>query len=72
MAELCQNVGVSSWSLGVKNEFFGDFSTASRRLPLWGGLGVGVVAHPQGALAHGILFPVGLKSSLAIGLSGEC
>lgn len=33
---------------------------------------MGIVAHPQGALAHGVFFPVGLKSSLAIGLRGEC
>lgn len=65
-------MGVSSWNLGDKSKFFGDFSTASRRLPLGGGLGVGIVAHPQGALAHGIFFPLGLKSSLAIGLRGEC
>lgn len=34
-------------------------------------LRVGVVAHPQGPLAHGTLFPVGFEGSLAIGLSGE-
>lgn len=62
-------MGVSSWNLGDKSKFFGDFSTVSRKQ---GGLGVGIVAHPQGALAHGIFFPAGLKSSLAIGLRGEC
>ena len=32
---------------------------------------MGVVAHPQGPLAHGTLFPVGFEGSLAIGLGGE-
>lgn len=34
-------------------------------------LRVGVVARPQGALAHGTLFPVGSERSLPIGLCGE-
>lgn len=34
-------------------------------------LRVGVVARPQGALAHGALFPVGSECSLPIGLRGE-
>lgn len=34
-------------------------------------LRVGVVARPQGALAHGTLFPVGSERSLPIGLRGE-
>lgn len=34
-------------------------------------LGVGVVAHPQGPLAHGMLLLVGSECSLAISLSGE-
>lgn len=32
---------------------------------------MGVVAHPQGPLAHGPLLPVGFQSVLAIGLGGE-
>lgn len=32
---------------------------------------MGVVAHPQGALAHSILFLVGFEGSLAISLSRE-
>lgn len=32
---------------------------------------MGVVAHPQGSLAHGILFPLGFERSLAVGLAGE-
>lgn len=59
---------MSSWSLGEKTEFLGDFFLA---LPLQGGLGVGVVAHPQGALAYSVLFLVGFESSLAISLSRE-
>ena len=39
--------------------------------PVRQALGVGVVAHPQGPLAYGALFPVGFEGSLAIGLSGE-
>lgn len=34
-------------------------------------LGVGVVAHAQGPLAHGTLFAVGSESSLAVSLGGE-
>ena len=32
---------------------------------------MGVVAHPQGSLAHSTLFPVGFEGSLAMGLGGE-
>lgn len=34
-------------------------------------LGVGVVPHPQGPLAHSTLLPVGFECSLAISLRGE-
>lgn len=32
---------------------------------------MGVVAHPQGALAHSTLFAVGFESSPAVSLGGE-
>lgn len=34
-------------------------------------LGVGVVAHAQGPLAHGTLFAMGFEGSLAVRLGGE-
>lgn len=38
---------------------------------VWETSGVGVVAHPQGPLAHGPLLPVGFQSILTIGLGGK-
>lgn len=51
--------------MGQDRRVLPEFSTAEAAL------GVGVVAHPQGPLAHGILFALGFESSLAIGLGGE-
>lgn len=52
-----------SW--GKKDASFREFPTGQKAL------GVGVVAHPQGPLAHSTLFPVSFERSLAIVLGGE-